>query len=244
MIRAEQLVIGYRKPLALPFDFSAAPGEILALIGPNGSGKSTLLKTITGRIPALGGTVYLNGQPLSSVKEPEKQLAVLFTERNQTEYMTCYDVVSMGRYPYTGRLGILSQKDHQVVSDTMERVRVEELADRPFTEISDGQRQRVLLARALCQEPKLLVLDEPTSYLDVRYRLELLETLRELTKEQQLTVILSMHELDMVKRYADRVLCMPEAADEPIRSGRTEDVMEEKYLRELFQIPERYPFEI
>ena len=125
---------------------------------------------------------------------------MVLTERLKPELMTCHDVVATGRYPYTGRLGILSKEDELKVDQAMEAVHAQELGSRNFQEISDGQRQRVLLARAICQEPEIMILDEPTSFLDIRYKLELLGILRNMAKEKGITVILSLHEIDMAQK--------------------------------------------
>ena len=145
-------------------------GEILCLIGPNGAGKSTILKTLIRQLQPIGGTVLLENTPLPDMKERElaRKSAAVLTGRIAPELMTCEEVVAMGRYPYTGMLGILSDADREKVDETIRIVGMEEIRKKDFDRISDGQRQRVMLARALCQEPKLLVMDEPTSFLDIR----------------------------------------------------------------------------
>lgn len=131
--------------------------------------------------------------------------AVMLTERMKPELMTCHDIVATGRYPYTGRLGILSREDERKVDEALEAVHAQELGIRNFQEISDGQRQRVLLARAICQEPEVMILDEPTSYLDIRHKLELLTILRKMAKENGITVIMSLHEIDLAQKYRIRL---------------------------------------
>ena len=148
--------------------------------------------------------------------------------------MTCKDVVAAGRYPYTGRLGILSKEDWKAVEDAMVLVQVTELAEQDFTRISDGQRQRILLARAICQEPQILLLDEPTSYLDVKYKLEFLTTLQKLTRTRKLTVIMSLHELDLAQRISDKVMCIK--GDCVQRYGTPDEVFTNGYISELFDI--------
>ena len=165
-LRTEQMTVGYRGvPLIRDISIRVRKGEILTLIGPNGAGKSTILKSIIRQLALLGGTVYLDGRSMRDISEREvaRSMSVLMTERIRPELMTCGDVVATGRYPYTGRMGILSAEDRKKVREAMELVHAHELYDRDFAQISDGQRQRVLLARAICQEPEVIVLDEPTS---------------------------------------------------------------------------------
>ena len=132
----------------------------------------------------------------------------MLTERMKPELMTCHDVVATGRYPYTGRLGVLSGEDENKVDEALMAVHAQELGIRNFLEISDGQRQRILLARAICQEPEVMILDEPTSYLDIRHKLELLEILRKMAKEKEITVIMSLHEIDLAQKISDKVVCV------------------------------------
>ena len=148
----DQLTVGYDgKPLIKEINIQLNKGEILTLIGPNGAGKSTILKSITRQLSLISGTVYLEQEQMSRMtnKEVSRKLAVVLTERMRPELMTCEDVVSTGRYPYTGTLGILSPEDKKKVKNAMEMVHAWDLKDRDFTAISDGQRQRILLARAI-----------------------------------------------------------------------------------------------
>ena len=204
----DQLTVGYDgKPLIKEINIQLNKGEILTLIGPNGAGKSTILKSITRQLSLISGTVYLEQEQMSRMtnKEVSKKLAVVLTERMRPELMTCEDVVSTGRYPYTGRLGILDKQDWKLVDEAITMVHAEEVAEQPFTRISDGQRQRVMLARAICQDTAILVLDEPTSYLDIRYKLDILNSIRKLARERNIAVIMSLHELDLVQKVSDMV---------------------------------------
>ena len=235
----EDLQVGYGgKPIVNPIRIGIKKGEILTLVGPNGAGKSTILKSIAAQLPPLGGAVYLGGADLLGMKGAERarRMAVMFTEKVHAEWMTCRDVVAAGRYPYTGRFGVLSEADWKAVDEAMEAVQVSELRERDFQTLSDGQRQRVMLARALCQEPELLLLDEPTSYLDIRYKLEFMAVLQELACRKKVAVILSIHELDLAERVSDWVLCVGLGAE--CRFGRPEEMLTSERLSELFQVEE------
>lgn len=233
----EKLTVGYHgEPLIQDIEIAMNKGEILTLIGPNGAGKSTVLKSIAGQLKALGGTVYLGKESLTGMDRGRraKKMSVVFTGKIRSELMTCRDMVATGRYPYTGKFGILSAEDHRIVEESMELVHVTELGEQDFNRISDGQRQRVMLARAMCQEPEILILDEPTSYLDVRYKLEFLSILQEMRAKKGLTVIMSLHELELAQRVSDRLLCLKGAYVE--RYGTPEEVFRPGYIRQIFDI--------
>lgn len=233
----EKMSVGYHlRPLIENIEIGLKKGEILTLIGPNGAGKSTVLKSITKQISLLGGVVYLDKHSVERMSGTElsQKMAVVLTERLRTEMMTCEDVVATGRYPYTGRFGILSEADRRAVHEAMELVHVTEIKDEDFTRISDGQRQRVMLARAICQEPEIVILDEPTSYLDIKYKLEFLSVLQRMQKLKGLTVIMSLHELDLAARVSDKILCVKGKYVE--RFGTPEEIFRQGYLMELFDI--------
>ena len=236
-LHTENMTVGYDgKPLIEHIEIGVRRGEILTLIGPNGSGKSTILKSMIRQLKLIAGTVVLDGQAMAGMKEGDiaQRLSIVMTERIKAELMSCYDLVATGRYPYTGRLGLLSEEDHRIVREAICTVHAEEFADRPFTEISDGQRQRLLLARAICQEPEVIVLDEPTSFLDIRHKLELLDILKNLVREKNVAVILSLHELDLAQKVSDRVVCV---ANERIdRCDTPENIFTDEYIALLYGI--------
>ncbi len=241
-LETEKLSVGYDgKPLIRDVCLQVQRGKIVTLIGPNGSGKSTILKTIVGQLSKVSGTVLLEGAPMERCgqKEIAKRMAILMTERIHPELMTCYDVVSTGRYPYTGALGLLGKEDKRVVEESLELVHGRDMADRPFDAISDGQRQRILLARALCQTPEIIVLDEPTSYLDIRYKLELLTILKTMVREKNLAVLMSLHELDLAQRVSDTVVCV--SGDRIDRMGPPEEIFSNDYIARLYHMePGKY----
>lgn len=239
--QTQNLTVGYnQKPLIHDICIGIEKGEIVTLIGPNGSGKSTILKSITRQLQMIGGTVYFDRKDLRdlSYKSLSTQMAVVLTERMKPELMTCHDVVATGRYPYTGKLGILSREDEEKVDAAMEAVHAQELGGRDFNAVSDGQRQRVLLARAICQEPDILILDEPTSFLDVRHKLELLSILRDMAKKEQITVIMSLHEIDLAQKISDKIVCVK--GDTISHYGVPEEVFRENTIRELYDIDNGY----
>ena len=239
IIKTEKLTIGYNgKPLIKDINIAIKKGEIITIIGPNGAGKSTLLKNLARQFDPIEGSVYLEDFKLSEMSGSElsKKVAILFTDRIKSEMMNCYDVVATGRYPYTGYFGLLSAKDKEIVENTMKLVKVEELREKDFKKISDGQRQRIMLARALCQEPEIVLLDEPTSFLDIRHKLEFLSILEKMKEDKKLTVIMSVHELDIAQKISDRILCLK--GDTVDKFGTPEEVFTEEYIRDLFDVAE------
>ena len=236
-LQTKKLCVGYQKHIVVDnIEFSLEQGEILTLIGPNGAGKSTVLKSIARQLETLGGSIYLDQKELSrlSGQQLSQSMAVVMTQKLRAEKMTCEDVVATGRYPYTGRFGILSSSDWKVINEAMELVQVTQIKDLDFNKISDGQRQRVMLARAICQEPQILILDEPTSYLDVKYKLEFLSILQKMKHQKKLTVIMSLHELDLAERISDQILCVNGTTSE--RFGTPQEIFTKGYISKLFGI--------
>ncbi len=236
-VKLQDLTVGYHgKPLIRDICTEIQKGEIVTLIGPNGAGKSTILKSITRQIKTLGGNVSIADERIDAMENAilARKMAVVLTERMKTELMTCRDVVETGRYPYTGRLGILTKKDKEIVDEAMEAVHVRELENQSFQAISDGQRQRIMLARAICQEPEVLVLDEPTSFLDIRHKLELLTILKDMVRQRQLAVVMSLHELDLAQKVSDYVVCVHGSVI--ARYGPPEEIFTSDYIPTLFGV--------
>ncbi len=234
-VYTDHLTVGYDGvPLIEDIRIGVRRGEILTMIGPNGAGKSTILKSIIRQLRLLAGTVVLDGSSIEAMSERElsRKLSILMTERIRTEYMSCWDVVATGRYPYTGRLGLLSKHDREKVDEAIRMVHAESFADSDFSRISDGQRQRLLLARAVCQEPEVVVLDEPTSFLDVKHKLELLDVLKTMVREKNVAVVMSLHELDLAQKISDRVVCV--TRDGVDRCDTPENVFRDDYIRRLY----------
>ncbi len=237
ILHTDKLAVGYGKKVLIDgIEVSVHAGQIVTLIGPNGAGKSTILKTIASQLDALSGVIFIgekNSQNMNS-RTRAKHLSIMMTTRAEPELMTCYDVIKTGRYPYTGQLGILSEQDQKKIAEAMRLTSVEEIADRDFNHISDGQRQRVMLARAVCQEPDILVLDEPTSFLDIHHKLELLSMLKGLVTEKNIGVIMSMHELDLAQRISDYIVCVSEHRID--MCGTPEEIFSDAYISKLYNI--------
>lgn len=237
VLHTESLSVGYgRKIIVGDIKISVNAGEILTVIGANGSGKSTILKSISGQLKKISGTVYIGSKNFDRMSRQNisEKISVMMTDRIEPELMTCRDIVEYGRFPYTRQSGILSKNDRLKIDEAMRLADVYKISERDFNHISDGQKQRVLLARAVCQEPRILILDEPTSFLDIRYKLELLNILKKLVREKNIAVIMSLHELDLVQRISDHVLCIDgEKAD---RYGTPEEIFSGDYISRLYNI--------
>lgn len=221
MIKCENISIGYSsRVIQHDLSFTLADGTLTALLGANGCGKSTLLRTLADLQPPLSGSYSLTTQLTNSAAHQQRQLtnsdssqtaqflALVLTERLSVESATVRDVVAMGRYPYTSFLGTLSAADHRIVNDAMQQVGVAELADTFYNDHSDGEKQRILIAKALAQQTPVILLDEPTAHLDLPSRIKTLNLLQRIAHEQQKTILISTHELDLALRTADQVLLM------------------------------------
>ncbi len=209
-LQTRNLAAGYRsrrtrRAVLERVNVSVRAGELVCLLGPNGTGKSTLLRTLAGVQPALWGGVDLGGVPIASLPAGElaRRVGVVLTDRVGIEGLSARTVVELGRYPHTGWLGRIAVHDRAVVAWAMEIVGARHLADRDFSQLSDGERQRIMIARALAQEPVLLLLDEPTAFLDVPSRVDLMALLRRLARDAAIAIVASTHELDLALHTAD-----------------------------------------
>jgi iron complex transport system ATP-binding protein len=200
-------------------------GEFVCLLGPNGAGKSTLIQTLTRIRAPLGGSILFDGRPIGafSARELAKRLSVVLTQRVAAGMMPVEKLVALGRYPFTDWAGKLSAKDREAVVRAMAATGIEPLAHRPFCELSDGEQQKVMIARALAQEPRVMILDEPTAFLDLPRRVELMHLLGHLAHESGRAVLMATHELDLALRCADRLWLLP--SGQPLVEGTPEDLV-------------------
>lgn len=237
VLQAKELAVGYgSRTVVGNINLDALKGQFICLLGPNGSGKSTILRCLAGLLTPLKGSVYLKGHQLYRMepRDLSRTMAVVLTERLSPGLITVFDIAAMGRYPYTDFFGRLSGEDKQKTREALRLVGALDLAERYFNELSDGEKQKVLIARALVQEPEVIILDEPTTYLDVKHRLEVMEILRHLTQEKGITVILSLHEIDMALKSCELVLLVKNGR--VLAYGPPEELLSEEMVAELYGI--------
>ncbi|MDL2078219.1 ABC transporter ATP-binding protein [Streptomyces sp. GXMU-J15] len=230
-LETEELTVGYRtrsrssRAVLSGLALHAAPGELTVLLGPNGAGKSTLLRTLCGLLPPLEGRIRIGGADLARTSPAAlaRRLAVVLTDRVDAGLLSVRELAGLGRHPHTGFTGRLTAADHAAVEWSLKAVGADHLADRPAAELSDGERQRVLTARALAQEPEVVLLDEPTAFLDVPSRVALTVLLRDLARDKGLTVVVSTHDLELALRVADAVWLVDRTSR--VHAGAPEDLI-------------------
>lgn len=229
-IRLSGLSIGYRgkhsvKTVAEGISDVICSGELTCLFGENGAGKSTLLRTLSGFLPPLDGEIVLLGKPLAAYRERELAtvIGVVLTEKSNLQNMTVAELVGMGRSPYTGFWGRLSAADRHTVDDALAMVGIAWLRDRMVQTLSDGERQKVMIAKALAQETPVIFLDEPTAFLDYPSKVEILHLLHRLSQEMGKTIFLSTHDLELALRVADRVWLM--SKQDGVKTGSPENLI-------------------
>jgi iron complex transport system ATP-binding protein len=237
VLSAERLDSGYGKtPVVKDLDLNVLQGQTICLIGPNGSGKTTVLRTLAGILAPLGGAVYIGRREIGRIKSAEKakQLALVLTERLNVNMITAREIAAMGRSPHTDFLGRLSPEDHRIVDDALETVGALDLGERNFTSLSDGEKQKVLIARALAQEPELVILDEPTSHLDIKHKIEVIQILNRLSRERGMTVIMALHDIDIAAKNCQTLLLVKNG--KVLAQGKPEDIIGENTIGELYDI--------
>ena len=240
ILQTRGLCIGYAtrrgpsRAVAQGLEVELLTGELVCLLGPNGAGKSTLMRTLSGLQKPLAGEVRLQGQALDVLTEGERarRMGLVLTERMDTGNLSVHALVALGRYPHTGWHGSLASHDEEVVRWAISAVGARDLASRSFGELSDGERQKVMIARALAQEPAVLLLDEPTAYLDLPRKVEIVQLLRRLAGESDRAVLLSTHDLDLALRCADRLWLLPPGG--PLQTGAPEDLVLSGAFQEAF----------
>ncbi len=237
IISTQEIIVAYEtKPVLKNVSVSISKGEITAIVGPNGSGKSTLLKTIARLIPQKSGHVFLHGEDMKKMKHREvaKKLAILPQSPSIPSGTTVLELVEQGRYPYTGPLKVLNKKDHDMIDRALTLTHTENFRNRSLENLSGGEKQRVWLALALTQDTPVLLLDEPTTFLDISHQLEILQLIEELNKTQALTIIIVLHDLNHAVHYSHRMIIIDDG--KIIDDGVPEKVLTEKILRDVFRV--------
>lgn len=232
------MTIGYRKKkgqksIISNIDLHIEKGKFVALLGKNGAGKSTLLRTISNVQKKLTGEIYINQKEITSFSQQELAtlLSVVLTERLPESQLTVFEIVALGRQPYTNWLDRLSENDTHKVLDALELTNVIHLKDRPFYTLSDGQLQRVLIARALAQDTEVIILDEPTAHLDIHHTYKIFSLLQSLVKKTQKTVIISTHEVNLALKLADTFVLI---VNEQLYSGSASELIQQNTFSSLF----------
>ena len=234
-LRLDNVSLGYGKQTVLRnVSFEARPGEMLGIIGPNGSGKSTLIRGITRLIQPSCGKIFLDGSDISGINRQKLAQLVAVVPQNPTlpEPFTALEVVLMGRTPHLGLLRYEGEKDLAIVKGVMEATQTLAFAERRVGELSGGERQRLTIARALAQEPKIILMDEPTANLDINYQIETLDLARQLCLKQKLIVVVTLHDLNLASQYCDRLVVLSNGI--VYRQGIPQTVINAQIIKEVY----------
>ncbi|HEX7055647.1 MAG TPA: ABC transporter ATP-binding protein [Bacilli bacterium] len=235
MIRVENVSYGIGKQTVLRHaSFHVQQGECFGIIGPNGSGKTTLLKLISGRLRPVSGEIYLDGKQVCAFKQKElaKKVAMLAQEALPPHPLTVYDAVMMGRFPHLGFWNMESRRDIAIAEQILERLELMPFKHSYLNELSGGERQRVAIARAMAQQPGILLLDEPTTYLDIGLQKRILDAVQSWRRESGLTVLMVIHDLNLAAIYCDRLLVI--SGGKQIMLGSADQVMREDVINQVY----------
>ena len=239
VLKTKDLHIGYKdKAILPPINVSLEEGSLIALIGPNGAGKSTLFKTLTAHIKAISGSVELMGKELSeySAKEKAMLIGLVLTERPDDMFLKVYDVVASGRCPYTNFFGKIEKEDENIIQESLDIVGINQLKNRYFNTLSDGEKQKVMIAKTLAQNTPIIFMDEPTAFIDYPSKIELFSLMKMLTKERNKTIIFSSHDLELLLRYTDDIWLISKGKQ--LISAKKEDLIGNDILKEYFNLKE------
>ena len=231
VLRTIGLQIGYKgTPLMPPIDAVLHEGEAVALIGANGSGKTTLFKTLTGNLKPIEGSVELCGKSLKAYTPNERArlFSLVLTEKPDDLFLSVFDIVDAGRYPHSGLMAKLHEEDYEMIQSKLQVVGVSELINRDFVSLSDGEKQKVMIAKALVQDTPIIYMDEPSAFLDYPSKVELLRLISRLAKEEHKTILYSSHDLELVMKYSEKLWLV--AKGKPMMVGKPDEVDVEGYL--------------
>lgn len=246
-LQLDHVTVGYHSSRRWPFagddlvivskiDALAEVGTLTSLLGPNGAGKSTLLRSLLGLQPVLDGSVRLSGTELSAIsaRERAQRTAVVLTDRVDAGLLTGREVTELGRHPHRSFAGRMTDEDLAIVEQSLTQLHAESLANKRFAELSDGQRQRILLARALAQQPELLILDEPSAFLDVGARVDLMALLQQIAADRQISIVVSTHEVELALRMSHWIWLIHQGS---LISGTPDEVINSGAISAVFETP-------
>ena len=238
ILTAYSLRIGYKEKretieIASQIDFNIQPSELVAVIGINGSGKSTLLKTLSGIIPALAGDILINNTSISSLqnKDLASKQSLVLTNETVSKQLSVFELVALGRHPYTNWLGHLSQKDLSLVNEAIEQVGLLQKQHKPCDALSDGQFQKVLIARALAQNTPLILMDEPTTHLDMYHKAYVLQLLKSIVKRSQKSILFASHEINLALQLCDKIILIDQGK---VTYGTPSELIQKGTFNSLF----------
>lgn len=237
ILSVKNLVVGYeKKPVVQGINFEIKKGDVLCLLGANGSGKTTILRTLAGLLKPLGGVIMLKNKDLCKMTENRvaKEMAVVLTERVSLGLLTIFEVVAMGRYAHTGFFGKLKKKDIKIIEQALEMVNAIDLADCYMHELSDGEKQKAFLARALVQESDLIIMDEPTSFLDIKHKVEFTAIINDLSKQKNITIVVSLHDLALAARCSDHLMLVKDG--QILDYGCPQAILTDEKIKALYEI--------
>lgn len=237
MIRAEHIQVGYEDKIIIEdLSLHIHKGEIVSILGPNGCGKSTLLKTLSRIIKPKQGTIWIENNEMSELnsKVISKKIALLSQHNEAPQDITVKELIYYGRFPHKKWYEAKSQEDEEIVEWAMVHTRLTDYSDRKVRALSGGERQRVWLAMALAQKPEVLLLDEPTTYLDISHQLELMELIEEINKKLNMTIVMVLHDLNQASKYSDRLVIMKKG--KIMSDGTPKDVINQDLIREIYNI--------
>lgn len=237
IITTDKLQVGYEKKAVIDnVDIQGIRGQLICLLGPNGVGKTTILRTLTGLLAPVSGAVYLENANVQKMKKSDlaKKMAVVLTEQVSLNLMTAFEIAAMGRYAHTNFRGKLKESDIKIVETALCAVQAIHLRDKYYSQLSDGEKQKVMIARALVQEPEVIVLDEPTSHLDIKHKVEVINILRELCTNKGITVILSLHDIDLAIKGCQTILLIQHG--KVIAQGPPEEIIQKGTIQSLYEL--------
>lgn len=239
ILKATDLIIGYKdKAILPPINVTLEEGALVALIGPNGSGKSTLFKTLIGNLKPIGGSVRLYDKDISSYSPKDKasMIGIVLTERPDDMFLKVFDVVATGRCPYTNFFGKINNEDLNIVKESLEIVGIINLIDRYFNTLSDGEKQKVMIAKTLAQNTPIIFMDEPTAFIDYPSKIDLLSLMKRLAIEQKKTIVFSSHDLELLLRFTDDIWMISKGKE--FLNCKSNDIRNSGIIKEYFNLKE------